>query len=438
MTTESLSELRQSLRAEFPTLERLELVELTPDGEQTVVLAAVVPGDDAGDSDALSRRLVAYAAEQGVTLLPALYSARQWQALGDGPLERRWLDCYEPTGDCTGLFDYYGKHREHPAAFRRLTQQTVAEYIALLDTILNGTLRPPHVALGLCRVLLAEAFALLFATRGRAFTADAAAIRFFREELADDALPGDDVLLYFQLAGLAIQARHQQLLAEKGGAPPAWKPVVLRTRDLLRRLAKRQGALLTTGPERALRRRSRVLAGIGATALAILAVSAHQIFTWPERSKADPAAITHPGGIVGTFYNDLRFGKKVYQRTFPTLNLFARHSPAPGVNPDRFTVRWQGYLRFPERGKYYLCTESDDGVRLFFNHRKLLDDWSQHPPRKKCASVRVHRGWYPLKIEFFELLGGARMRLLRGRDELELTLVPPRDLCCRNSRDRKR
>ena len=49
-------------------------------------------------------------------------------------------------------------------------------------------------------------------------------------------------------------------------------------------------------------------------------------------------------------------------------------SPAPGVPPDNFSVRWTRTLGLPG-GTYRVTARSDDGVRVYIDSVLVIDDW---------------------------------------------------------------
>ena len=100
---------------------------------------------------------------------------------------------------------------------------------------------------------------------------------------------------------------------------------------------------------------------------------------------SDDVAITvnpAPGatgtGLTGQYYNDpdtgARFGTLVFTRTDATVNFtWGNDSPGPGVNIDKFSVRWAGQVLAPVTGNYTFSTVSNDGVRLWVNGQLVIN-----------------------------------------------------------------
>jgi len=76
-------------------------------------------------------------------------------------------------------------------------------------------------------------------------------------------------------------------------------------------------------------------------------------------------------------------------------------------------VRMTGLMRFPTAGKYLLKARSNDGVRIFIDGEKIIDDPDVHSDRYSAeAAVQIDRsGWYPLRVQYFQRKGSATLEL---------------------------
>jgi len=68
----------------------------------------------------------------------------------------------------------------------------------------------------------------------------------------------------------------------------------------------------------------------------------------------------------------------------------------------------------PVTGDYIFGTQADDGVRLWVNGKKLIDDWKDHPPvLMRGVAIKLTAGQrYSIKLEYFEGIGDASVKLL--------------------------
>ena len=79
---------------------------------------------------------------------------------------------------------------------------------------------------------------------------------------------------------------------------------------------------------------------------------------------------------------------------------------------DNFSVRWTGYLKTDRTGKYTFDVSSDDGIRLYFDDRLVLDDWNDHAliTNSYTATIEANK-YYKIKLEYYENGGGAIVKL---------------------------
>ncbi len=87
---------------------------------------------------------------------------------------------------------------------------------------------------------------------------------------------------------------------------------------------------------------------------------------------------------------------------------WGQKSPGEGIGADNFSVRWSGNFKADASGPYLLVTRSDDGIRVFIDGQKVLDDWSDHGAQTKTATISLEAGkTYRLKVEYYEKGGDA-------------------------------
>jgi beta-glucosidase len=125
-------------------------------------------------------------------------------------------------------------------------------------------------------------------------------------------------------------------------------------------------------------------------------------------------------GLKGEYFQNMDLaGKPLFSRIDKTINFeWEQGSPDSRLKPDNFSVRWTGKVKVPESGIYRFETNSDDGVRLFVDGKKVIDDWSQHGASLDIYATELKAGKeYTIKLEYFEKIGGAVIQL--GLDKLE-------------------
>jgi beta-glucosidase len=87
-------------------------------------------------------------------------------------------------------------------------------------------------------------------------------------------------------------------------------------------------------------------------------------------------------------------------------------SPDAKLPANGFSIRWTGTLIAPTTGDYAITVTADDGVRLYIDGKKVVDDWTEHAAKASKVVVHLETGKpIPVKIEYFEKEGQASMEL---------------------------
>lgn len=84
--------------------------------------------------------------------------------------------------------------------------------------------------------------------------------------------------------------------------------------------------------------------------------------------------------------------------------------PTPDVK-DHFALVTTATLTMPA-GQWRLRTISDDGVRVYFDKKKVIDNWTWHIPTEDKADVNASEGPHDIRIEYFEIDGNAQLQFL--------------------------
>jgi hypothetical protein len=120
-------------------------------------------------------------------------------------------------------------------------------------------------------------------------------------------------------------------------------------------------------------------------------------------------------GMVEAFGRNSRV---VLTRVDPQINFSMRQNgqaPAPGLGPNRFSVRWTGYLAASESADYMLCTCTDDGVRLQLDGVNVLSNnayMNQNPRFWGTGKIRLEAGQRKtLRIDYYQETNSAQAQL---------------------------
>ncbi len=85
-------------------------------------------------------------------------------------------------------------------------------------------------------------------------------------------------------------------------------------------------------------------------------------------------------------------------------------SPDDSLAADNFSARWERKLKF-DAGTYRFHMTADDGVRLWIDGTKVLDEWKDGSARELAVEYSLTQGDHQIKLEYYEHAGDARVQL---------------------------
>ena len=134
-----------------------------------------------------------------------------------------------------------------------------------------------------------------------------------------------------------------------------------------------------------------------------------------EIGGEESAAPTPVGtGLLGRYFNNITLsGAAVLVRTEAVNFNWGSASPGASVNTDNFSARWTGTIAPAASGSYRFQTNSDDGVRVWVNGVRVINNWTDHAPTTNSSgNVSLTAGQrYTIVVEYYEKSGGAVMQL---------------------------
>ncbi|HPO04389.1 MAG TPA: PA14 domain-containing protein [Bacillota bacterium] len=116
----------------------------------------------------------------------------------------------------------------------------------------------------------------------------------------------------------------------------------------------------------------------------------------------------YAGGLLGEYYdskepvNPTALKMKRIDSSI-AFNYGYDLSPDPVIGHENFSVRWTGYIKPAVTGDYIFKTYSDDGVKLFVNNVKLIDNWGLFTLNFELADNSIHLEagqYYPITLEY--------------------------------------
>ena len=157
----------------------------------------------------------------------------------------------------------------------------------------------------------------------------------------------------------------------------------------------------------------------------------------PDITVTPPVPVGTGAGLRGVYYNGINLeGSPLLTRIDTSINfelIYATHvvlSPAPGIVPeDKYSVRWTGQVQPQYSETYTFYTQSDDGIRLWVNGVKLVDNWTNQSVTEKSGTIALIAGQkYDIVIEYYENTGEAVTKLLWSGASTPKSIVPKSQL----------
>lgn len=119
-------------------------------------------------------------------------------------------------------------------------------------------------------------------------------------------------------------------------------------------------------------------------------------------------------GWTGAYFNTNNLsGTQVLGRLDSQINFnFGAGSPdAAFVNPDNFSVRWQGLQNFAASGTYRFTAVYDDGIRVRIDGTTIIDNFAANGTiRTATADVNITQGTRDIVVEYVDFTGNAAVQ----------------------------
>lgn len=126
-----------------------------------------------------------------------------------------------------------------------------------------------------------------------------------------------------------------------------------------------------------------------------------------------PTPYSLAGGLLVTSYNNSNFTGTSASRIDSSVNFnWAAGSPDPIINADTFSGTWIGYVTPKYNEKYTFYAKTADGVRLYVNGTKIIDNWKNQSANEISGTITLTAGRkYTIRMEYYENTGIAVAQL---------------------------
>lgn len=135
-----------------------------------------------------------------------------------------------------------------------------------------------------------------------------------------------------------------------------------------------------------------------------------------EKIFSESHFVTEPGGptgMRGEYFKNLDMsGVPAVTRVDSKIQFRSENGNFAPDNVEQYSARWKGYFVPPATGYYTFYTSSDDGVRLYLDDNRVIDDWNPHSETMNSYAAQLEGGKpYRIKLEYFDSGGGGSVGL---------------------------
>lgn len=119
-------------------------------------------------------------------------------------------------------------------------------------------------------------------------------------------------------------------------------------------------------------------------------------------------------GLEGEYFNNRNLEGSPFAIRIDSVMRFGwfNRAPVPGMNVEDFSIRWQGTLTAPEKGKYKIIISADDGVRLFIDDKLIVNTWEKEGWNSTIVELFFEENSnHSIKLDYYQHNWGARVKL---------------------------
>jgi PA14 domain len=120
-------------------------------------------------------------------------------------------------------------------------------------------------------------------------------------------------------------------------------------------------------------------------------------------------------GLLAEIFAGESFAKPIAKRIDPQLDFEWDGAPGEGegLPKDNFSIRWTGQLRVTAGGSHTLLLIVNQGARIFIDDQLVIEEPDGTRKRGgKRQTITLTEGLHPIRVEFWDGGGLARIRLL--------------------------
>jgi RHS repeat-associated protein len=135
-------------------------------------------------------------------------------------------------------------------------------------------------------------------------------------------------------------------------------------------------------------------------------------------------------GLKGEYYSNVNLTVLKATRTDRQVNFnWGSGAPFTAIGPNNYGVRWSGQAEALYNETYTFYTTSDDGVRLWVNGQKTIDNWAPHAATENSGIINLEAGKkYDVVMEYYQNSGPSVCALSWSSASQAKQIIPQRQL----------
>lgn len=132
------------------------------------------------------------------------------------------------------------------------------------------------------------------------------------------------------------------------------------------------------------------------------------------------------GGLTYSYYegswNNLPdFSKLKVKKTGNIANF----NLAPAMKPNYYSFKFEGLINISQSGEYTFYTVSDDGSKLYINHKEIVNNDGVHGEQERSGKIYLSAGTHQISVTYFDKWGdGDILRVSYSSANLSKRLIP--------------
>jgi len=116
------------------------------------------------------------------------------------------------------------------------------------------------------------------------------------------------------------------------------------------------------------------------------------------------------GGIRAHYYNGNNFGEYKFSNYVSTIDRnWGNGGPGGGCGNNQFSIRYNGSIFCPYSETYTFKIGGDDGVRLYIDDVRILNQWRGQAYTEFTTSIYLTRGFHRFEMHYNEMGGPGRV-----------------------------